>query len=405
MKTAIVLSGGGAKGAYQIGVWKALRRLHIKYQIVTGTSVGALNGVLMVQNSYFTAKKIWNNITYADVLGKEFEDKIIDKKTLDVYKEYAKTFFSDGGIDGKELEQLFGKYINSRRFFHANKNYGIITFNSTTMHPLEVTKANMNNENLKDYVLASASCYPAFKPKMIDNQKYIDGGFYDNLPINLAINLGATRVIAIDLRAPGIKRNVVDKSVEVIRIYPKNKLSSFLVFDKYLSRRAIALGYNDTMKTFNKLEGNKYTFRKGMLSKNYLKYKVEMINLIKKLSDRDDLIFNAISNFNEINMILNNKDFSKLTNNIVEYLGEVYGIDDSKIYSSKSFNSELLYEFETISNFLKPNDRNLSDTKQVILYIYNLLTDEKIEIKKLCKSMIMFKKEFMGALYIAILEQ
>ena len=49
MKRAVVLSGGGSKGSYEIGVWKALRRLHIKYDIVTGTSIGALNGALMTQ--------------------------------------------------------------------------------------------------------------------------------------------------------------------------------------------------------------------------------------------------------------------------------------------------------------------------------------------------------------------
>lgn len=47
MKRAIVLGGGGAKGSYQIGVWKALRKLRVKYDIVTGTSVGALNGVFL----------------------------------------------------------------------------------------------------------------------------------------------------------------------------------------------------------------------------------------------------------------------------------------------------------------------------------------------------------------------
>ena len=43
---ALVLSGGGAKGSYQLGVWKALRELNIKFDIITGTSVGALNGAL-----------------------------------------------------------------------------------------------------------------------------------------------------------------------------------------------------------------------------------------------------------------------------------------------------------------------------------------------------------------------
>ena len=59
---AIVLSGGGSKGSYQIGVWKALRKLHIKYDIVTGTSVGALNGALMVQNKFHKAIKLWSKI-------------------------------------------------------------------------------------------------------------------------------------------------------------------------------------------------------------------------------------------------------------------------------------------------------------------------------------------------------
>ena len=56
---ALVLSGGGAKGAYEIGVWKALRKLNIKIDIVTGTSIGAINGAFVVQNKYYRAKRIW----------------------------------------------------------------------------------------------------------------------------------------------------------------------------------------------------------------------------------------------------------------------------------------------------------------------------------------------------------
>ena len=59
---ALVLSGGGSKGSYQIGVWKALKKLRIKFDIVTGTSVGALNGALITQKSYFRAIKLWKKI-------------------------------------------------------------------------------------------------------------------------------------------------------------------------------------------------------------------------------------------------------------------------------------------------------------------------------------------------------
>mgnify|MGYP003189257198 FL=1 len=67
-KTAIVLAGGGSRGAYQIGVWKALREMGIDYQLVTGTSVGALNGVLMVQQEYDKALAVWENISSQQVL-------------------------------------------------------------------------------------------------------------------------------------------------------------------------------------------------------------------------------------------------------------------------------------------------------------------------------------------------
>ena len=59
---AIVFSGGGARGAYQIGVWKALRKLNMKFDIVTGTSVGAFNGALYVQGNFRKAYKIWWNM-------------------------------------------------------------------------------------------------------------------------------------------------------------------------------------------------------------------------------------------------------------------------------------------------------------------------------------------------------
>ena len=71
MSLAIVLSGGGSRGAYQIGVWKALRKLGIKYNIVTGTSVGALNGVLMVQEDFEKGINLWKNLDYSKIYYKE----------------------------------------------------------------------------------------------------------------------------------------------------------------------------------------------------------------------------------------------------------------------------------------------------------------------------------------------
>ena len=78
----LVLSGGGTRGAFQIGVWKALRKLHIKYDIITGTSVGALNGALMVQNNYHKAINLWKKVNMELLFGDEATDS---KDTKDIF--------------------------------------------------------------------------------------------------------------------------------------------------------------------------------------------------------------------------------------------------------------------------------------------------------------------------------
>ena len=50
MKQAIALAGGGTKGAYQVGAWKAMRELGVPFDIVTGTSIGSVTAALMVQD-------------------------------------------------------------------------------------------------------------------------------------------------------------------------------------------------------------------------------------------------------------------------------------------------------------------------------------------------------------------
>ena len=102
---AIVLSGGGAKGAYQIGVWKALRKLNIHYDIVTGTSVGALNGAFMVQRDYLHALWMWYHINFDMITAEKID---VNYKTFSGLKKIIKLYAKgvlDGGIDVTKLEQ------------------------------------------------------------------------------------------------------------------------------------------------------------------------------------------------------------------------------------------------------------------------------------------------------------
>ena len=261
---ALVLSGGGSKGSYQIGVWKALKKLHIKFDIVTGTSVGALNGALVTQKSYHKAIRLWKKLNLKLLFG---ENAIDSKDDLDVMKMYGNNFIKHGGMEVKELENLIEKEINYKKFLKSKINYGLVTFNLTNKKPIQMTKKEIPENLIGDYLMASASCYPAFKKKEIEGKKYIDGGIFDNLPINLAIDMGADEIIAVDLSAPGLNRKQ-KKDVPIIKIKPNNKLTNFLNFYEEGAKRNIKLGYNDTLKKFNKLEGKKYTFKKGSIEKN-----------------------------------------------------------------------------------------------------------------------------------------
>ena len=65
---ALVLAGGGARGSYQVGVWRALAELGWRPQIITGTSVGSLNGAMFALDLYETARDMWLTIRSQDVI-------------------------------------------------------------------------------------------------------------------------------------------------------------------------------------------------------------------------------------------------------------------------------------------------------------------------------------------------
>lgn len=414
MKRAIVLSGGGGKGAYQIGVWKALRKLHIKYDIVTGTSVGALNGVFMVQKDYKNALKVWKNMSFKSVYNKDIKEDINTKEgKKELVSMYAKGIVIDGGMNIENLENLMDTYLDEKKFRKSRIDYGLITFNLTTLKALSYTKKDIPKGKLKDYTLASATCYPVFKKKEIGENTFIDGGVYDNLPINLAISLGAEQIIAVDLRAVGIKQKIKETSCDIVTITPKNKINSFLVFDKESSIKAIKYGYNDTMKKFGKIDGNYYTFKKNNLNKNYIRHNKKFIkNLRNIIENKNKNIASSILTITSFNKLLEN-DSSKIKkqmNETIEYLGKIFNMDCSNIYDIVIYNSALLGNIEKVSNVKEIDSlikigsiKKLLNKKTTVEYLYDKMIrmDEKKKYKKdLCNLALLFPKEFLGALYL-----
>ena len=331
MKRAIVLSGGGAKGAYQIGVWKALRKLKLNYSIVTGTSVGALNGAFFVQKDYFKAVHMWYHMSFAHV----FEHMDGDYHTLEGKKNILLTYAKgilNGGMDISRLEETLDKYLNVKRFYRSPIDFGLITVNLSDMKPVSICKKDIKPQELKDYLIASASCFPAFPVKEIHGKKYIDGGYYDNIPIQLALDLGADEIIAVDLKAIGLKKKVKDRSVPITYITPRCDLGSFLVFDKTLARRAMRLGYFDTLKTFHKLEGNYYTFYCGELKKLTHQY--------------FEPFYQLLDSKQKAYIKYKSKDLETFTLEILELLGKSFALSEDKVYTARKFHHLLKKRFK-----------------------------------------------------------
>lgn len=404
---ALVLSGGGAKGAYEIGVWKALRKLNIKFDIVTGTSIGAINGAFVVQNKYYRAKRIWLSKDINKYFGEDFVKLNNNKKALKIY---SKNIINRKGIDTEGFTKFLKSNINTDKLYNSNIKYGIITYDLKNFRPKYITKENTDEKDIIDYIVASGSAYPALDIKKVKDKPFVDGGYFDNLPINFAIDLGADEIIAVDLQAIGLKRETKDKNIKINLIKPSTDLGNFLVFDKDINRRNFNLGYNDTMKAFNKLDGNNYTFKKNDLDKNYEKYKEDFNYIVKRMINiNSKRILNELNNIPIYKRILNNTSNDKISmNKSLELLGEIFELPVDKIYDIKLFNHMIKVKFANnndknlinISNIKKLKVNKVINRQQLVKTIYKYLTSPIEYYKEISEISMIFPKEFMATLYL-----
>ncbi|QOX64600.1 patatin-like phospholipase family protein [Anoxybacterium hadale] len=254
-KTALVLGGGGARGAYEVGVWQALRELGIRIDLVTGSSVGAINGALVAQDAFDLAVTLWRDIDTSMVFDMDLKDLI-----------------SNNGIDNSKLKALLTKYIDETAVRSSTIDYGLITAELPSMTPKSLTKEQIPNGKLIDYILASSTLFPLMKSYEIDSLKYIDGGFTDNLPVGLAVDGGATHIIAVDLDAVGIIRRNKMTNADYLRVIQCPwDLGNILIFDKFNSKRILRLGYLDALKAFGAYDGHFFCFVKGEFDKRSLR--------------------------------------------------------------------------------------------------------------------------------------
>ncbi|MBI4335300.1 MAG: patatin-like phospholipase family protein [Candidatus Omnitrophica bacterium] len=174
-KKALVLSGGSARGLAHLGLIKILKREGINFDIVVGTSIGALIGAIYsLDLPLDTVEKLALKTNAMDLL-----DITISRMGL---------------TEGNRLENIIRAAINSRDFKDTKNILAITAVDIETGEELYFTDGD-----LPRIIKASCSLPGIFKPVEIGGRHLIDGGIRQHLPVDIAKKLGAGFIVACDV--------------------------------------------------------------------------------------------------------------------------------------------------------------------------------------------------------------
>lgn len=261
---AVALEGGGARGAYQIGVWKALDEAGIRYNAVAGTSVGALNGALMAMRDLNGAERLWKSIRFSKVM--EVDDgtmkKLMKGNLLQIdFKavgESLKKIVSEGGFDVTPLKNLIEETVDETKIRTGDVELFINTYSVTDHKELDLDAKGLADGELSDMLLASAY-FPAFKHEKLRGKLYTDGGVQNVLPLSSLVERGYTDILAVRLYGFGIsKRVTIPKGTTVTTVAPNRDLGNMLNFDAESCTKNLTLGYFDAKRVLYGLYGERY---------------------------------------------------------------------------------------------------------------------------------------------------
>lgn len=351
------LEGGGAKGAYQFGAWKAFRELGMEFDGITGTSIGALNGALMIQEDYEKAYEIWQEIAPEKILN--IDSKLynmimetgIKADQIQYVLEQAQRFVKDVGLDVGPMVKMIRETTKEEVIRKSKKDFGFVTVSLTDLKPLELFKEEVPKGKMADYLLAS-SYLPIFKPEKIDGKTFLDGGFYNNLPINMLYQKGYKKVVAVRLMSKGRIKKVNFKDLEVTYIQPKHDLGNILDLSKAKASFNIKLGYYDTLKVFQELQGENYYLTEGINDLEGIKFlqglkqeTIEKIGSLLGLSTelpKNRLVLEElVPKLVQLLGCRNEVPYGELILKLMEEIAAYEKVELFKIYSLKEFIQEI----------------------------------------------------------------
>ncbi|MDW7679747.1 MAG: patatin-like phospholipase family protein [bacterium] len=199
-KIGLVLGSGGARGLVQIGVLKVLDREKIFPEIIVGSSMGAFIGGI-----YATGVSV-----------KKMEQVACQTNIKLTAKMLTPGLPTSGIVDLNRVRNFLKELGANVNIEDLNVNFAAIATDFTTGEEFI-----LNSGLLVDAITASVALPVLFKPVYYQNKFLVDGGIINPLPVNIAYNMGATNIIAVNVaHSPGNsfqKKNGKPKRTVIIR--------------------------------------------------------------------------------------------------------------------------------------------------------------------------------------------
>jgi len=205
----LVLQGGGALGAYQVGVYQAMHEAGIEPDWVIGTSIGAINAAIIVGNDpnlrMQRLEQFWESMAWRSPLVQipNHPDWFNPWATLAMMTQGVTGFFSPNpaswwGLQGRTGVEQASFYTTAPLrntlaelidFGLANRSGTRLSVGAVNVRTGEMRYFDSRREPLRmDHVLASGALPPAFPAVRIDGEPYWDGGIYSNTPIEAVLD-------------------------------------------------------------------------------------------------------------------------------------------------------------------------------------------------------------------------
>lgn len=347
-KIALVLSGGGAKGAAHIGVLKVLEKYQVPIDIIVGTSVGSIvGGMYSVGYSPDEIKKTVLNLKFNSLLTnskdrnlKNIEEKIENDKypfTMSIDKN-LKLSFPMGILNGEniylQLKDIFSRAENIKNFNELPIEYRAITTDLQTGKEVILSDGDLAIATFKSMAI------PSFlEPIKDENKFYVDGGVVNNFPIDVAISLGADIIIAVDITAETSKINEKSNLVTILdklatyngnrKTETHKKLADLLIVPDVKDHDTIDFGNLNELVVAGEDAAEKYGYILANLSspKDFKKIKdkalkEEPIQINKIKLEGNNIL--TLKKVNELKPSIKNRKFTKADLN--DWTKKIYSV-------------------------------------------------------------------------------